>query len=371
MNIVHFITGLNVGGAEMMLFKHLRTFSKKQNKLIVISLQDKSMIGKKIEKLGVRVFDLNLSYKSINFVKLINLFFILKKFNPDIFHCWMYHANLLGFLYSIFFRKTKVIWNIRQTLYSLQNEKKLTRLVIFVSKIISNFSINIIYNSKKSLKQHSAYGFRNTNSFFIPNGFIIENLNQNQKNKINKKIRKKFNIPERAIVIGIVARNHPMKGYDIFFKSLEAILEKRKDIHVLAVGRNVNYKNFKHVILKKNKSFYHFTGQKNNINDLMCCMNIFVSSSIWGEGFSNVLSEAMLMEVPCVATNIGESKNIIGKNGIIIEANSSILLEQGILKILALSSKKRKEIGRSARKRVISKFDIEKINKLYSNTYLT
>ncbi len=355
----------------MMLFKHLNTFSRNENNLIVISLQKKSMLGKRIEKLGIRVLDLNLSYKGINFIKLINLFFILKKFKPDIFHCWMYHANLLGFFYGIFFRKTKIIWNIRQTLYSLQNEKKLTRLVILISKIFSNFVDNIIYNSRKSLKQHSVYGFKNKNSSFIPNGFNIEKFDIKKKNKINKKIRKKLDIPESSNVIGIVARNHPMKGYEIFFKSLEAILENNKDIHVLAVGRNVHYKNFKHIILKKNKSFYHFTGQKNNINDLMCCMDIFVSSSIWGEGFSNVLSEAMLMEVPCVATNIGESKNIIGKNGIIIKANSATLLEQGIQKILALNNKKRKEIGRSARKRVISKFDIEKINKLYSNIYLT
>ena len=86
MNIVHFITGLNTGGAEKMLFKYLANSNQKKDKQIVIYLlSNKGNYAKKIESLGIKVISLGLSKKNIFSTKFISTFLEIKKFpTPDI-----------------------------------------------------------------------------------------------------------------------------------------------------------------------------------------------------------------------------------------------------------------------------------------------
>ena len=94
-NVVHFITGLNTGGAEIMLLKLLSAINLDKYNILVVSLIDKGAIGQKIEALGIKVYTLNLSSKLPVTFSLLSLPFVLKRFEPNIFHGWMYHANLL------------------------------------------------------------------------------------------------------------------------------------------------------------------------------------------------------------------------------------------------------------------------------------
>ncbi|MDA8872032.1 glycosyltransferase, partial [Candidatus Thioglobus sp.] len=158
-NIVHFITDLNTGGAEIMLLKVLSAVSLDKYNILVISLIDKGTIGHKIESLGIEVFSLNLSRKCPITFSLLLLPFVLKKFKPNIFHGWMYHANLLLSLISLLYPKVRIIWGIRHSLYDIDKEKFLTKLVIYLSKFFSKKCTNIIFNSSKSLEQHVKYGF--------------------------------------------------------------------------------------------------------------------------------------------------------------------------------------------------------------------
>ncbi len=56
----------------------------------------------------------------------------------------------------------------------------------------------------------------------------------------------------------------------------------------------------------------------------MNAMDIFILTSHWGEGFPNVLAEAMIMKLICISTEVGDVKKIIGNHGFILPSSYNI-----------------------------------------------
>ena len=103
----------------------------------------------------------------------------------------------------------------------------------------------------------------------------------------------------------------------------------------------------------------------NNVNDantLYSLFDVFVLSSNFGESFSNVLIESMSSSVPCISTNVGASKFIIGNAGWILDNYDEKKFSNKLEQIYKLTKKidywnNLKELNR---KRIIDNFSLEK-----------
>lgn len=87
-------------------------------------------------------------------------------------------------------------------------------------------------------------------------------------------------------------------------------------------------------------------------------LDILVSSSR-GEAFPNLICEAMLCEVPCVATDVGDCRTIIGETGYIVPPGAPVLLGKAMINALSLPRKAREELGLSARRRISERYSAE------------
>ena len=101
----------------------------------------------------------------------------------------------------------------------------------------------------------------------------------------------------------------------------------------------------------------------------MASLDVFVSSSV-GEAFPNVLGEAMSSGTPCVATDVGDCAEIIGETGHVVNTKDMKTLALRIIELLNLSFKQRKRLGDTARKRILEKFELNKIVSNYEDFYL-
>ena len=136
--VMHVITGLDIGGAEMMLFK-LLSASREYWQSIVVSLKDEGRIGPCIAKLGVPVECLHLSPYAPNPVRFLSLLSLTRKFHPQVIQGWMLHGNLAASLTQFASRiAAPVIWNVRMSLDVVDGEKLTTlgliRLGAFLSR---------------------------------------------------------------------------------------------------------------------------------------------------------------------------------------------------------------------------------------------
>ena len=146
MKILHIITGLGTGGAETMLLKLVKESSGRPESHVVVSLMDEGTRGQEVKK-HASLYCLGLGQGRFSMFALIRLFRIVKKETPDVLQGWMYHANLAAFFVSLFVKKP-MYWNIRHSLSDASQEKKLTRLIIKLTALLSKHTKAILFNSK-------------------------------------------------------------------------------------------------------------------------------------------------------------------------------------------------------------------------------
>jgi glycosyltransferase involved in cell wall biosynthesis len=100
----------------------------------------------------------------------------------------------------------------------------------------------------------------------------------------------------------------------------------------------------------------------------MAALDVLASPS-HGEAFSNVLGEAMACEVPCVVTDVGDSAEIVGQAGRVVSPGDMAGLARNILELVRLPPEFKVEIGRQARNRVASRYEIGHITQAYERLY--
>ena len=363
---MHIITDLDTGGAEIMLCKLLSSLHDEALDSSVISLMDRGQVTKRIEALGVRVETLGLNQgeqPSWQTIKKLRQFVLA--FNPNVIQGWMYHGNIVAtiavFLFDPMYKKVRLFWNVRQTLYDINSEKIKTRRLIILSRYLSFLPHGIIYNSSLSAEQHCNVGYLSKKTKIIPNGFDLQKFRPDKNRR--QQLRKELGVSQSAILIGHISRLHPMKDHVTLFRAIDCVTENisdsgsKQEVLFLLVGNGVTSE-------LSNNPAIHFLGERSDIPKIMSALDIVVSSSAWGEGFPNVIGEAMASEVPCVVTDVGDSAHIVGKYGQVCSVGDDQCIASSLLQLIE-NKQERKTAGRQARKRIKENYSMDKIKKEY------
>lgn len=370
MKILHIVTGLSTGGAERALYNVLAGGLAERFDTAVVSLRDEGTVGPLITALGVPVYSMNFNSCISGTSGFFRLSRIVRSFGPDLMQGWMYHGNIAATLNDLLGSvRTKVVWNIRQSLYDLKVEKFMTRQVVRANRFLSNHADAVIYNSRLAMAQHEAFGFASDRSLFIPNGFDVERFRPDPAT--GSEVRQALGIPQNATVIGHVARFHPMKDHASFLHAAVKVAQQFPGSHFLVVGREVSLNNqfLANVVPQKSEKCFSFPGERADVHRIMHAMDVLVTSSAWGEGFPNVLGEAMACGVPCVSTDVGDCREIVGNTGVLVPPSDSEALAKGMMVLLEMSDAERRVLGRAARDRVKTRYSLPKTVEKYINLY--
>jgi len=98
MKILHIITGLSIGGAEMMLYKLLSMTDRSQFNPVVISLTNNGILGQNIKFLDIPVYTMDMTAGFQNLFKVWCFIKLIRKINPKLIQGWMYHGDLAALL---------------------------------------------------------------------------------------------------------------------------------------------------------------------------------------------------------------------------------------------------------------------------------
>lgn len=371
MNIVHVIGDLDTGGAEAMLYKLVKSLNDRSHKISVISLQDDGVYGKALKELGVDVYTLGLSSSYRSLFKLKKLIALLRRLRPDVVQSWMYHSNILMSLVALIpFMRLHVVWNIRHALHDLSSEKKLTRVIIRLGAFLSWQPQKIIFNATESLQQHQTLGYIKSKLLMLPNGFDLERYRPDKMAR--QGMIERLGLPEDSCFIGVVARFHPAKGHKYFVEAASKIARENTHAHFLLIGRQVDADNAQLLQWIEKTGYadrFHLFGEQADSSSFFPAFTVLVNPSTT-EAFPNVIGEAMACGTPCVVTDVGDSKSIVGEYGRTVPAKNSDALSHAVLALLSLNTAELEAMGLEARKRIMENFSIETVTKQYENLYL-
>ena len=101
----------------------------------------------------------------------------------------------------------------------------------------------------------------------------------------------------------------------------------------------------------------------------MATLDVLVSASAYGEGFPNVVGEAMASGVPCVVTDVGDSAMLVGDRGFVTCPRDSNGLAISVSKLIAMGGDARHEIGLRARDHIVNDFSLGNTTEQYRNLY--
>jgi glycosyltransferase involved in cell wall biosynthesis len=146
------------------------------------------------------------------------------------------------------------------------------------------------------------------------------------------------------------------------------VLSKRNDVLFICVGDgNIKY-------LEDLQQYSEDLGVSENIRwqpgqvdieNTYNALDVLVSTSAFGEGFSNTLAEAMSCGIRCVATDVGDAEKILFDTGFVVPPGNSSAVADGILEILDGDERENSKFKKSAIDHIRKNYSIDQ---LISNT---
>ena len=205
----------------------------------------------------------------------------------------------------------------------------------------------------------------------IENGYDLSVFRPDRS--VRRIVRDRLTIPEHELLIGFVARIDPQKDHGNLLRALAELKRKGKCPKCLLVGTDADETNRKLVNkierLRLSENV-RLLGPQEDISGIMNALDIHVMSSLFGEGFPNVVAEAMACGTPCVSTDVGDAKKIIGDTGLVVPANDPHALAGAIEGLFEeIGSRAWVNRCRDARNRVQERFSVGRMVQKYDEVW--
>jgi glycosyltransferase involved in cell wall biosynthesis len=320
-------TGTN-GGAQEHLDSLLTRLDRSRYDASVVALSTGSAV-RKMQRDGIPVLVID---DPDDAVAVGALTAHLADVRPDVIHNHMYRAELVGTraaiaLGAIGRRRAYVVATVHTSrVRSPEDREQLRRLTPHMDRLIAV--------SQAMVRKIHEEGRDTIPVDLIYNGVDLERYDHQEPCCT---LREEFGIPERAQIVGVVARLEPEKGHPTLLHAWPLVLREVPDAYLLVIGEGSQRDALErqagdlgindHVI---------FTGRRDDVPAVTAALDVAVLPS-YREAHGLTILEALALSRPVVASNVGGIPEVIedGVTGLLVPPHASQALADAIVRFLS------------------------------------
>ena len=345
MRIAYMLTSLCVGGAErqvLALADRMKANGHDVALLVLRSQQAHEFPA------GVDIIRLNMTKSPLGVLTgLLRARSFLREFRPDLVHSHTFPANMTARMLRLMGAAPKVvstIHNIYEGTWSRTLAYRLTDPLCSHTTAVSH-AVADRYAQIGAVPRHK--------SSVITNGIDIEAFAPTHARAFAQSgIQRK-----RGEFTWLAAgRNVPAKDFANLLTAFKLVCAEEPGARLrIAGGDDTRYAASRSEHIPSDQ--VHWLGLCDDMPATLASTDAFVLSSAW-EGMPLVVGEAMAMEKPVVATDVGGVRELVGNAGVIVPPKDPCALADAMLRVMRMPEGQRKELGQAARTRIVKNFDI-------------
>lgn len=309
--LVHFIHGLNTGGAETLVKNYALLLDKSKYDLTVVCL---TRYGSPYEKIlmdaGVRVIYISdvlsskesthyISKKQIRAERYFKTCHCLRQLKPDIVH---YHLPIASYLVLAHLpRKCAVVHTVHSDPHRLwlNGRKDSTRDLRAVKLLLRRHNMYLIALHEKMYHELKEI-FRTDRVLVLNNGI---DLSPFRKQIDVETKRESVHIPKDAFVVTHVGRFNPVKNHSFLVQVFAEIKKRRADAFLLMIGRGETEPAVRGELERMGlSSAYTILHDRTDVPELLLASDAAVFPSV-AEGLPVAAIEMQAAALPCVASD--------------------------------------------------------------------
>ncbi len=297
--ILYIITRIENSGPNKVLENMLSGVDKKRYKIFVLSLFDCTSKFKKYQ--DVQYISLGLKNYCEAFVRGKFLIKNIKKqINPDIVHS----HGILPDYFNTFFKDSNKISTLHCNIYADYKYGHNIFVAIIMIKLHLHFlkKINNVVCCSKSV-------FNEMQKSKLSNMLFIENGIRDEICIKKSEVRGKLNIKKGDIVFIYIGTLSKRKNVQVLTKLVKENFKENEHLLILGDGELKN----EIINISNDVNNIHILGFKSNIDDYLCCSDVYISASL-AEGLSISVIEALNDGLLLLLSDIESHKEFYNKD---------------------------------------------------------
>jgi glycosyltransferase involved in cell wall biosynthesis len=335
MKIMFVMRSMAVGGAQRQLCVLCRELVRRGHEISVLLYYGGEPLEAELRDLGVRVVDLKKKGRWHNLGFMARFVAIVRAVQPDVLYANLPVSNLHALLVSRLGVRTAVACGVRASDMTPAPLNWLARLLLWLERRLVLQADVVVVNSREGARWLSR-GRSHANLIVVDNGIEPGRFAYDHEGR--RRMRRRWSVGDDTPVVGCVARLDPMKDHPTLLRAFALLRRSHAAARLVCVGTvSEPYASSLKELARQLQldGAVDWSEQEMCLKALYSAFDVLCLSSAYGEGFPNVLAEAMSCGVPCVATDVGDANRILSAADFLVPARDPQSLAQALAAALA------------------------------------